>query len=77
MYSSLGFEIVSILISYFWPSPGVIFLKCFQGLPLGRFIKNLTFSIQASLGNLDLSIFIKGWNHFEYFFGQDFYTVSR
>ena len=45
IYSALGLEIISILISYFSPRPGIIGKKCFQGLPLGSFKKNLTFNI--------------------------------
>jgi hypothetical protein len=44
-YSALGLDMVSISNSYFWPSLGIISWKCFHGLPLGSFMKNLTFSI--------------------------------
>jgi hypothetical protein len=48
-YSSLGLDMVSILISYFSPSPGIIFLKCFHGLPLGSLKKNRNVSMFISI----------------------------
>ena len=45
LYSALGLDMVSISTSYFSPSLGIIFLKCFHGLPLGSLRKNLTFSM--------------------------------
>jgi hypothetical protein len=44
-YSALGLDMVSISTWYLWPSLGIISLKCFHGLPLGSFIKNLTFNM--------------------------------
>jgi len=45
MYSDFSFEMVSIWILYFLPRPGIIFLKCFHGLPFGSFMKKQTFNI--------------------------------
>jgi len=45
----MGLEMVSISISYLWPNLGIICWKCFHGLPLGSFMKNLTFSIVVLL----------------------------
>jgi hypothetical protein len=47
-YSAIGFDVTSISIWYFEPNLGIIALKFFQGLPLGSFKKNLTFSIVIS-----------------------------
>jgi hypothetical protein len=41
----MGLEMVSITMAYFWPNLGIILRKCFQGLPLGSFKKNLTLSM--------------------------------
>jgi hypothetical protein len=47
LYSAFGLDMTSISISYFLPSPGIMRLKCFQGFPLGSFIKNLTLNISS------------------------------
>ena len=51
LYSAGGFEVVSISISYFSPNLGIMALKCFHGLPLGSFRKNLTFNMVTSSFN--------------------------
>jgi hypothetical protein len=48
LYSAIGFDMVSNSTSYFAPSPGIISLKCFHGLPLGSLRKNLIFSMSPS-----------------------------
>ena len=48
LYSAIGLDMVSISMSYFSPSLGIISLKCFHGLPLGSFIKNIIFSMITS-----------------------------
>jgi hypothetical protein len=48
LYSSRGLDMVSISMSCFSPSLGIILLKCFHGFPFGSLRKNLASNIFPS-----------------------------